>query len=104
MSKRQNQQPDQKQTVIVVFRKFRQGEDIIALFPEEPGSTFKDHCLSYQQTGQHSGADYDGCISASKPAKPEEYEPLKKELERIGYSLIIQEKATAINHIKRRRK
>ena len=73
---------------IVVFR--HDGETVFALFP------FIDHsngyCTSYQHIGQHSGADYAGCIADSRPAKPEEYADLKAELESIGYELDVRKK------------
>ena len=72
---------------IVIFRKFKEG-DILALFP------FEEHngplCVSYQHIGQHSGADYGHCIDITRPAKPEEYEPLRRELVSIGYDLEIR--------------
>ena len=78
----------------VVFRKFKDvNKDVIALFPEEVydgvGGDFvrTKLCMSYMYLGQHSSADYHYVITYSVPAKPEEYNELKKELEQIGYSL-----------------
>ncbi|MCK5608450.1 hypothetical protein KAR91_41600 [Candidatus Pacearchaeota archaeon] len=73
----------------VVFRKFKEG-DIIALFPElsEGGAGVE----SYMHVGQHSSADYNGCISMTKPAAPEEYKALAIELESIGYNLLIRKR------------
>jgi len=77
----------------VIFRKWK-GEnsgDIIALFPEvDEGSGF---CGSYMHVGQHSGANYAGCIAATVPTKKEEYEDLEKELTSIGYNLKIRKRA-----------
>jgi hypothetical protein len=74
----------------VVFRKFKAG-DILALFPNDyEGNGFH---LSYQHVGQHSAADYKAMISASKPAKPEEYADLLAELQSIGYDLKIVQKS-----------
>jgi len=74
---------------LTIFRKFKEG-DIIALFPEI------EHCFpmcsSYQHIGQHGGADYHGLIQITTLATPPEYEPLKTELESIGYDLKIREK------------
>lgn len=79
---------------IVIFRKWKASEDIvggdriIALFPEiEEGW---GRCLSYEHIGQHGGADYLGCLPRTIPAKPEEYAPLKAELEGLGYNLLIR--------------
>lgn len=36
--------------------------------------------------GQHGGADCEGIVKRSRPAKPEEYEALKRELESYPYA------------------
>lgn len=66
----------------VVFRKFKQGGDIIALFPEQANRLMVG---SYMHVGQHADADYDGVISATTPAKESEYAELLAELKSIGY-------------------
>lgn len=79
------------QKTIVVFRKFKDLGDIVALFPYE--IEYPDGaCESYQHVGQHSAAHYTHCIAISRPATPAEYAPLKRELERIGYSLVIRKR------------
>lgn len=73
----------------VIFRKFKKGGDIIALFPEIPGTrAWYADCMSYQHIGQHGAASID---LADVTSRPEQYEiaPLKKELEGIGYNLEI---------------
>ena len=74
----------------VVFRKFKDNGDILALFPylSEGGASVE----SYMHVGQHSGADYQHCISITKPATPEEYKDLAAELESIGYNLLIRKR------------
>lgn len=69
----------------VVFRKFKQGGDIIALFPEQ---TNRNNYMigSYMHIGQHSDADYDSVISQTSSAKKEEYADLLAELISIGYA------------------
>jgi len=77
------------ETAIVIFRRIpgKDGE-VIALFPCLPGTNDPNTCLSYMHTGQHGGA------TASQHgwprATPEEYAPLKKELEAIGYVLDVK--------------
>ena len=75
----------------VVFRKFKRGGDIIALFPylSEGGAAVE----SYQHTGQHSGADYNGVMRVTKPATPTDYQSLKIEHESIGYNLLIRRRS-----------
>ena len=66
----------------VIFRKFKQGGDIIALFPEQVNRLT---VASYMHVGQHSDADYFGVISATIPATESEYANLLAELKSIGY-------------------
>lgn len=67
----------------VIFRRFRDGGDVIAIFPALPGTRqwWRD-CESYQRIGQHGacGLDY---VSSTRPAA--EADPdviaLRRELE-----------------------
>lgn len=72
----------------VIFRTFRDG-DVIAVFPEEEASY--NTVASYMHLGQHGDISkhYTGFTT---PAKPEEYEDLKRELEKIGYELEVRQK------------
>lgn len=83
----------------VIFRKFKEG-DIIAMFPELPGTNKLDTCLSYMHIGQHGAASvflYTNC----KLATPEEYQPLFKELIAIGYKLKVVKRVTRQMYLKR---
>jgi hypothetical protein len=80
----------------VVFRKYRTWPDkdageILALFPADDEGQYRIGC--YQHVGQHGSVDYTSCIQATRKATPEEYAPLKAELEQIGYKLKVYEKA-----------
>lgn len=77
-------------TTKVVFRKYKDNGAILALFPEVDEGNYK--CSCYERIGQHGSADYQHCISITKPAKPDEFESLKKELESRGYNLDIKKK------------
>lgn len=68
----------------VVFRKWRDTDDIIALFPEINAGN-SGHCQSYEHIGQHGGADYMNVIARTRPASPAEYADLLAELRCIGY-------------------
>ena len=68
----------------VVFRKFKQGGDIIVLFPEQVNKANLT-IGSYMNVGQHSDADCTGVITATTPAKESEYAELLAELRSIGY-------------------
>ncbi len=78
-----------EQITDVVFRKETTKEfegEIFALFPHE-AADFSGNVTCYQHVGQHSSADYKGCIRSSVIATEDEYADLKKELENIGYTL-----------------
>jgi hypothetical protein len=83
----------QEEKTKVIFRKFKDG-DVIAMFPTIAGTNdYTQDCLSYQHLGQHSSASVD-LPSHTKRVKEPEYRSLKKELEAIGYSLIIGHRFT----------
>ena len=71
----------------VVYRKWKENGDIIALFPTIASDSAGLHCQSYMRVGQHGGADYNGVIAATTPATVEESQALHDELTRIGYNL-----------------
>ena len=76
------------QETLVVFRVWKsEPKRVIALFPEEPADCCGRHCSNYMHVGQHSGADYAGCIRRTRPAKINEEWELRMELDRIGYRL-----------------
>ena len=70
---------------IVVFRVWpkKEGGGVIALFPQiDEGHGM---CSSFMHVGQHSGASASQVVAATRPAKPEEYAALKRELESAPY-------------------
>lgn len=73
-----------KKKTKVIFRKYKDGE-IIALFPMVLFAKNPSLCQCYVKVGQHGSAHPEATVHATKPAKPEEYDELLKELERIGY-------------------
>ncbi len=77
---------------LVIFRKFRKGGDVLALFPLVAHDRTGDLCASYQHIGQHGAADPYFVTLATTPAKPEEFAPLAAELTRIGYDLKVGRK------------
>ncbi len=66
----------------VIFRKFRKGGDVLALFPEHTDRR-KFTVSSYAHLGQHCDVDYDAIISATVPAKEKDYAELLSELKSI---------------------
>lgn len=90
------------ETTLVVFRRWRETNDLIALFPAEPSDINGWHCLSYERIGQHAGADYHGVIQATRLATDEEATSLAQELTRIGYRLKPIKRASQMMHERRR--
>ena len=88
---------------IVIFRKWRDGGEVIALFPCEPTEILNRYCSCYQHIGQHGEADLPLVIARTVPATPREYRELAKELRRIGYKLDIRKRSPGIGYLKRER-
>ena len=65
--------------VRVVFRRWRDGGGVIALFPELPADTHGIYCDSYMHVGQHGGADYHAVVRQTDPATPEESAAMAEE-------------------------
>jgi hypothetical protein len=87
---------------IVIFRADRDGI-VFALMPELPADNQGWYCTCYQHIGQHCAADYYGCISQSRSAKPDKYSDLLIELECRGYHVEVRQRATPVMHERRRR-
>lgn len=86
----------------VVFRVWKQGGGVLALFPTLPSNIGGSLCVSYESVGQHGGADYHGCVQLTRPATPDEYGPLWAELEQcIGYALRVVKRASYAMHQRR---
>lgn len=79
----------------VQFRLFR-GE-VIAVFPYIIETDTSVMC--YAHIGQHGGIVWD-INSISKPATPEQYSDLQKELEGIGYNLKLIKKRSHAKYLK----
>ena len=89
---------------VVIFRKWKCADIIIAVFPEHPDNDRPETCSSYGMTGQHSGCNYSAVVlPQTVPAKRKEYLPMKEHLERsYGYKLIVRKRVTQA-HIETRR-
>ena len=77
----------------VVFRKWKDNGDILALFPQLPADHSGYFCSSYMHVGQHGPADYDHCIRKTKPCSDYEVQDLYRELVSLGYCLAIRHRA-----------
>ncbi len=75
-----------KEKIKVIFRKWKEYGDIIALFPEIAVDTTGYYCQSYMHAGQHSPASPD-IVTDTQPATPAEYKKLFAKLTELGYNL-----------------
>ena len=89
-------------TTKVIFRKFKDNGDVIAFFPELPGTNNPYDCQSYMHVGQHGAA----CLypDDTVPATEQEYIELYKELVYIGYDDLKVYKRLNKNDLEARRK
>jgi hypothetical protein len=87
---------------VVVFRKWRDTNDVIALFPELPADLYGEYCDAYEHVGQHGGADFHGVIQKTTPCSAEQAADLAAELQRIGYRLRPIRRASRVHHDARR--
>ena len=69
---------DLKEPTIVLFRVWKDGSGVTALFPYEIHSGYL--CTCYAHVGQHSGADYQNVMKQTYGAQPAEYADLLEEL------------------------
>lgn len=62
---------------VVVFRTFLDGNDVIAIFPEQKGNGY--NCGSYMHVGQHGECDpvglTSGIVPTTRPSTREEIAP-----------------------------
>lgn len=66
---------------------FRESQGIItAVFLNEVNHHSRLELVCYERIGQHGGCCIDWVYHSTKPAKPDEYSSLLKELESLGYS------------------
>lgn len=81
------------ETVRVVFRRFRKGGDLIALFPDLPWDR-QGNVTSYLRVGQHGPADWSIVGRQTTPADKDapDVRQLAAELTGRGYDLKIVRK------------
>lgn len=82
---------EERTKVKVVFRVI-EGE-VVAVMPEMPGTSEYD-CTSYAHVGQHGAASLD-LLRSGRPARPDEYASLLRELDSIGYDVRVVKR---VNH------
>lgn len=72
-----------KPIVPVLFRVWRNDREVFALFPTFPGTNERHTCTCYVHVGQHHSVGESIAIASSRPAKPDEYKDLLRELAQI---------------------
>lgn len=92
----------------VIFRRLKSNGAVIALFPEEAGSTNSADCLCYMHIGQHGTAAIDlmmgrkGAATLAASIDEADVAELKAELEELGYVLDVKTRNTRTMREKRR--
>ena len=71
----------------VIFYREPHNNSVLAVFPDVIENRHGNMCC-YSHVGQHSSCS-PGYLKKCKPAEPDEYQDLKRELEGIGYTLKI---------------
>jgi len=87
---------------VVVFRRWKENGDVIALFPALPADLYGEYCDAYEHVGQHGGADYHGVVQHTRPCSLNDAADLVTELRRIGYILQPRRRASQVHHDRRR--
>jgi hypothetical protein len=80
----------------VVFRKLLGVGDqpVMAVFPEEPALDVDYLCANFMHAGQPGACNPKNIVNNSRPATPEEYAALKRQLEDEGYILDVRQRIT----------
>jgi len=80
-----------EEVTIVVFRKWKKQQGVIALFPFLKWNS-SGLIMSYEIIGEHGGADYDAVMKQTTKAKPSEFAQTERVLIARGYELNIRNK------------
>lgn len=76
-------QRERDQTRVRVIFRMHAGE-VIALMPDLPAD-YRGNVQGYVHCGQHTAVHFQYVIAHSRPATPEEYAPLLRELTSVPY-------------------
>lgn len=94
---------DERETVKVIFREDRHDpSEIVAFFPEMPGTNDLWTLGCYAHLGQHGAASLDYYQTETRrPQSPEKVQALREELRRVGYDLIELQRMHPAHHAAR---
>jgi len=87
---------------IVIFRRWKDTGDVVAIFPALPADEAGRYCQSYDETGQQIAVEYEDIFEDTVGASPTEYSRLAHELAMLGYRLRPVQQATQEMHERRR--
>lgn len=73
----------------VIFRKYKDNGDIVAIFPGIAADYNGTYCMCYEHIGQHGSCSYSYMMNITSPATEGEYMDLYKELINVGYDMQI---------------
>lgn len=86
----------------VIFRRWNETGDLLALFPEQPADAEGRYCLAYDELGQHIAADYEQIMRDTTPVSPTQCGRFAHELTLLGYNLQPISQASDQHHDRRR--
>lgn len=86
----------------VIFRRWNDTGDIVAIFPELPADDQGRFCLAHDELGQQIAADYEQVMQDTTPGSPEECGRFAHELTLLGYDLRPISQASDQHHERRR--
>jgi hypothetical protein len=81
------EQDTEKTKVLFRMDKYGEHKEVTAIFPD---LWEHDGLTCYAHIGQHGKASVQWVYNHTRPATPEEYAELKKELEGLGYNLLVR--------------
>lgn len=87
---------------VVVFRRWKDTGDLVAVFPEIPADDLGRYCFAYDETGTQTAAEYEEIIQDTTPVTPTEYGRFAHELTMLGYDLQPVLEASHQHHERRR--
>lgn len=87
---------------LVIFRRWNDTGDIVAIFPEQPADAEGRYCLAYDELGQHIAADYEQVMRDTTAVSPTVCGRFAHELTLLGYDLQSTDEASDQHHERRR--
>lgn len=87
---------------LVIFRRWNDTGDIVAIFPELPADDQGRFCVAHDELGQQIAAEYEQVMRDTTPVSPTEYGRFAHELTLLGYDLQSINQASDQHHERRR--